>query len=424
MYGARVNYCVSTMESNSNLNQHVALQERLCSTKPGHPVLANAVGMSLKSYYYPKYLENGTENYKKTPQESAQVATCNQSMLTQKSPQPYSSQTIQASSAQTTETFQAKLHRIIKKGTPTFQLVDEGCMKLANKNLFPQEEGNCPVSRTAKQDVSLEAHQDMGEWRRVMLHGTMQLSLAWISLSATTNKSSSFPEFDLSKKKRNFGDQFNLVRRDQNLHESNNWDTLLNLKMNIRESDHESSSTSDFRTKEKFEKKPLLLKLKKIKGEECHQESESEKSPKGEISESKGEQGEEKQDSTYSHQVTSDKVALEEFDLKSCSLQTHGNRTMTDNTEILPTTTKDVDDEGPSFALDQTGIGHAKEKKTEFVASGSARSLLRKMMTKVQRNHGRLMASLLSQTNIQLCPSTGWQITDTRDAVVDLRIPD
>ncbi|GKC94752.1 hypothetical protein Tco_1160194, partial [Tanacetum coccineum] len=67
----------------------------------------------------------------------------------------------------------------------------------------------------------------------------------------------------------------------------------------------------------------LIEKYSVLPGPETIQNQESEKSPK-EIIKAKKEQGEEKQDSTYSIRST-DKVDLEEFDLKS-ALFSHMNK--------------------------------------------------------------------------------------------------
>ncbi|GJV91893.1 hypothetical protein Tco_1539706 [Tanacetum coccineum] len=72
----------------------------------------------------------------------------------------------------------------------------------------------------------------------------------------------------------------------------------------------------------------LIEKYSALPGPESIKNQESEKSPK-EIIRIKREQGEEKQDSTYSIRLT-DKVALEEFDLKS-ALFKHMNKNKTAN---------------------------------------------------------------------------------------------
>ncbi|GJT79666.1 putative ribonuclease H-like domain-containing protein [Tanacetum coccineum] len=170
----------------------------------------------------------------------------------------------------------------------------------------------------------------------------------------------------------------------------------------------------------------LIEKYSALPGPESIKNQESEKSPK-EIIRIKREQGEEKQDSTYSIRST-DKVALEEFDLKS-ALFKHMNKNKTANRnpanyhlyhalmEALiadedamdkEVTVKvknhkrkhdsddddedDDDDEGPSAGSNQDDEQSLK-KPPKSDASAS-------------KKHPAL-------------PSTGWKITDTRHVNVD-----
>ncbi|GJZ64003.1 hypothetical protein Tco_0620424 [Tanacetum coccineum] len=146
---------------------------------------------------------------------------------------------------------------------------------------------------------------------------------------------------------------------------------------------------------------------------------ESEKSPK-EIIRAKKEQDEEKQDSTYSIRST-DKVDLEEFDLKS-ALFRHMNKISTAkrNTanyrlyhalmEALITDEdamdKEVADKGRS----------TKRRRSDSAASGSA-----KPPPKADDQSSKKPRESEASASKQhpTLTSTGWQITDTREAGVD-----
>ncbi|GJY83252.1 hypothetical protein Tco_0496628 [Tanacetum coccineum] len=166
----------------------------------------------------------------------------------------------------------------------------------------------------------------------------------------------------------------------------------------------------------------LIEKYSVLPGPESVKNQESEKSPK-EIIRAKKEQDEEKQDSTYSIRST-DKVDLEEFDLKS-ALFSHMNKKKSANKNTTnyrlyhalmealiadedamdkevadkvkdhkrkhdsDDDEDDDDDEGPSAGLNHVG----SKKPRESDASAS-------------KQHPALS-------------STGWQITDTREAGVD-----
>ncbi|GJS28856.1 hypothetical protein Tco_0489476 [Tanacetum coccineum] len=176
----------------------------------------------------------------------------------------------------------------------------------------------------------------------------------------------------------------------------------------------------------------LIKKYSSLPGLESIKNQESEKSPK-EIIRIKREQGEEKQDSTYSIRST-DKVALKEFDLKS-ALFKHMNKNKNANRNPanyhlyhalmealiadedaqdkelqsrLKTTREKHDIEMKKMTmmmkalqLDHTRVGQQREEDPNLPLLGQL-SLLRKMITKAQRNHGSLMHLL--PYNIQLLP--------------------
>ncbi|GKD40764.1 hypothetical protein Tco_1260971 [Tanacetum coccineum] len=191
----------------------------------------------------------------------------------------------------------------------------------------------------------------------------------------------------------------------------------------------------------------LIEKYSALPGPESIKNQESKKSPK-EIIRIKREQGEEKQDSTYSIRST-DKVALEEFDLKS-ALFKHMNKNKTANrnpanyhlyhalmealiadedamdkevaVKVKDHKRKhdsddeedDDDDEGPSAGSNQGRS--AKRRRPESAASGSAQP-----PSKDDHQSSKKPRESDASASIQhpALTSTGWQITDTRDDVVN-----
>ncbi|GKB51651.1 hypothetical protein Tco_0902404 [Tanacetum coccineum] len=135
---------------------------------------------------------------------------------------------------------------------------------------------------------------------------------------------------------------------------------------------------------------------------------ESEKSPK-EIIRIKREQGKEKQESPYSIRSTN-KVALEEFDLKSVVNVKEPQEKKHDSDDDED----DDDDEGPSAGSNQGKS--AKRRRHDSGAFGSAQPPIKddEQSSKKPRESD---ASASKQH--PALTSTGWQITDTRDAVVD-----
>ncbi|GJX61190.1 hypothetical protein Tco_0294090 [Tanacetum coccineum] len=193
----------------------------------------------------------------------------------------------------------------------------------------------------------------------------------------------------------------------------------------------------------------LIEKYSMLPGPESIKNQESEKSPK-EIIRIKREQGDEKQDSTYSIRST-DKVAFEEFDLKSAIFK-HMNKNKTTNrnpanyhlyhalmealiadedamdkevaVKVKDHKRKhdsdddedDDDDEGPSAGSNQGRS--AKRRRPESAASGSAQPPLKdddQSLKKPQESDASTSKQHPALT------STGWQITDTRDDASMLR---
>ncbi|GJZ36941.1 hypothetical protein Tco_0583132 [Tanacetum coccineum] len=191
----------------------------------------------------------------------------------------------------------------------------------------------------------------------------------------------------------------------------------------------------------------LIEKYSELPGPESVKNQESEKSPK-EIIRIKREQGEEKQESTYSIRST-DKVALEEFDLKS-ALFKHMNKNKTANrnpanyhlyhalmealiadedamdkevaVKVKDHKRKhdsdddedDDDDEGPSAGSNQGRS--AKRRRPDSAASGSAQPPPK---DDDQSSKKPRESDASASKQHPALTSTGWQITDTRDDVVD-----
>ncbi|GJY97021.1 hypothetical protein Tco_0513931 [Tanacetum coccineum] len=121
------------------------------------PLITEAIQ---QSSYYPKYLEMVAKNTKKTPQESA-----SEQPATKRAPpkKPTTTTPVKPSKpapAPTKKPSKHKLPQKVRKGKPTFQLVDED--DEAQQESVPQEEGDDPDLELAKK-MSLEAHQEKGE---------------------------------------------------------------------------------------------------------------------------------------------------------------------------------------------------------------------------------------------------------------------
>ncbi|GJV65917.1 hypothetical protein Tco_1476745 [Tanacetum coccineum] len=178
-----------------------------------------------QSSYYPKYLEMVAENTKKTPQESASVQSATK----------------------------------LRKGKPTFQLVDED--DEAQQESVPQKEGDDPDLELAKK-MSLEVHQEKGESEGADadMERAIKLSLEPAFLpqvgkgkAIVTEEQIANSLIDLSKKKRTT-DQFILVRHDQAPHDSTTGPSSQTEDDTSEKVIPESSSTSDSeRTKSETE---------------------------------------------------------------------------------------------------------------------------------------------------------------------------
>ncbi|GJY26019.1 hypothetical protein Tco_0400745 [Tanacetum coccineum] len=191
----------------------------------------------------------------------------------------------------------------------------------------------------------------------------------------------------------------------------------------------------------------LIEKYSVLPGPESIKNQESKKSPK-EIIRIKREQGEKKQESTYTIRST-DKVALEEFDLKNALFKhMHKNRTANRNPanfhlyhalmealiadeDAMDKEVKDRvkdhkrkhdsdddedddDDEGPSAGSNQGKS--TKRRRHDSGASGSAQPPPKDDEQSSKKPQDSDASASKQHPTLT---STGWQITDTRDAVID-----
>ncbi|GKB99897.1 hypothetical protein Tco_0986034 [Tanacetum coccineum] len=226
----------------------------------GMAIHKQLITQAIQQYsYYPKYLEMVAKNTKKTPQDRASKQP---EPATKRAPPKKPTTTIRVKptmpplskqpKSQTKKPSKRKLPQKVRKGKPSFQLVDED--DEAQQESVPQGEGDDPALELAKK-MSLDAHQEKGEGEGADadIERAIKLSLDPSFLpqgqapvggvvirdpvSETTPK---LPEvvgkgkaivteeqvahslIDLSKKKRTT-DQFILVRRDQTPHDSRHW---------------------------------------------------------------------------------------------------------------------------------------------------------------------------------------------------------
>ncbi|GJT67306.1 hypothetical protein Tco_1018786 [Tanacetum coccineum] len=118
------------------------------------PLITEAIQ---QSSYYPKYLEMVAKNTKKTPQESASVQPATKRAPPKKPTTTTPVKQSKPAPAPTKKPSKHKLPQKVRKGKPTFQLVDED--DEAQQESVPQEEGDDPDLELAKK-MSLEAHQE------------------------------------------------------------------------------------------------------------------------------------------------------------------------------------------------------------------------------------------------------------------------
>ncbi|GKA73543.1 hypothetical protein Tco_0779845 [Tanacetum coccineum] len=103
------------------------------------PLITEAIQ---QSSYYPKYLEMVAQNTKKTPQESASVQPTTKRATPKKPTTTTPVKQSKPAPAPTKKPSKHKLPQKIRKGKPSFQLVDED--DEAQQESAPQEEGDDP----------------------------------------------------------------------------------------------------------------------------------------------------------------------------------------------------------------------------------------------------------------------------------------
>ncbi|GJR51656.1 hypothetical protein Tco_1402177 [Tanacetum coccineum] len=235
------------------------------------PLITEAIQ---QSSYYPKYLEMVAMNTKKTPQESASKQPATRRTPPKKPTTTTPVKQSKPAPAPTKKPSKHKLPQKVRKGKPTFQLVDED--DEAQQESVPQEEGDDPDLELAKK-MSLEAHQEKGEGEgddadmeraiKLSLDLTFmpqgQAPVGGVTIRDPVSKTSpKMPEvvgngkaivteeqvahslIDLSRKKRTM-DQFILIRRDQAPHDSTTGPSSQPEDDTSEKVIHESSSTSD-----------------------------------------------------------------------------------------------------------------------------------------------------------------------------------
>ncbi|GKB42278.1 hypothetical protein Tco_0887220, partial [Tanacetum coccineum] len=228
------------------------------------PLITEAIQ---QSSYYPKYLKMVAENTKKTPQESASMQPATKRATPKKPTTTTPVKQSKPTPSPTKKPSKRKLPQKVRRGKPTFQLVDED---------DEARQDDDPDLDLAKK-LSLEAHQEKGEeeGNDADLERAIKLSLDPTFLpqgrapvggvtirdpvSETTSKlhevvgkgkavvseeQVAHSLIDLSKKKRTT-DQFILVRRDQTPPDSTTGPSSQPEDDTSEKVIHESSSTSD-----------------------------------------------------------------------------------------------------------------------------------------------------------------------------------
>ncbi|GJQ95785.1 hypothetical protein Tco_0006924 [Tanacetum coccineum] len=144
-------------------------------------------------------IEMVAENTKKTPQESASVQSATKRATPKKHTTTTPVKQSKPAPPPTKKPSKRKLPHKVRKGKPTFQLVDED--DEAQQKSIHQEEGNDPDLELAKK-MSLEAHQEKGEGEgiqsQILLHNTAMKRDQ--SPHDSTTGPSSQPEDDTSEK--------------------------------------------------------------------------------------------------------------------------------------------------------------------------------------------------------------------------------
>ncbi|GJZ98482.1 hypothetical protein Tco_0670935, partial [Tanacetum coccineum] len=214
------------------------------------PLITEAIQ---QSSYYPKYLKMVAKNTKKTPQGSASVQPATQRATPKKPTTTTPVKQTKPAPSPTKKPSKRKLPQKIRKGKPTFHLVDEDDEAQQESN--PQEEGNDPDLELAKK-LSLETHQEKGKGEgRAPVGGVTirdPVSETTPKLHEVVGKGKAVVSeeqvahslIDMSKKKRS-SNQFILARRDQTPPDSTTGPFSQHDDDTSDKEIHESSSTSD-----------------------------------------------------------------------------------------------------------------------------------------------------------------------------------
>ncbi|GJU62433.1 ribonuclease H-like domain-containing protein [Tanacetum coccineum] len=134
------------------------------------PLITEAIQ---QSSYYPKYQKMVAENTKKTPQGSASMQPATKRATPKKPTTTTPVKQSKPAPSPTKKPSKRKLPQKIRKGKPTFHLVDEEDEAQQESN--PQEEGNDPELELAKK-LRLETHQEKGEREDKEIHESSSTS--------------------------------------------------------------------------------------------------------------------------------------------------------------------------------------------------------------------------------------------------------
>ncbi|GKA09996.1 copia protein, partial [Tanacetum coccineum] len=273
-----------TIEIVSNIQEIISLSQkvRLSNEVFGMAIPKQLITQAIQqSSYYPKYLEMVAKNTKKTPQDSASKQP---EPATKRAPpkkpttttpvKPTKPPSSKQPKSPTKKPSKRKLPQKVRKGKPSFQLVDED--DEAQQESVPQGESDDPALELAKK-MSLDAHQEKGEGEGADadIERAIKLSLDPSFLpqgrapvggvtirdpvsettpilpevvgkgkAIVTEEQVAHSLIDLSKKKRTT-DQFILVRRDQAPHDSTTGPSSQPEDDTSEKVVHESSSTTD-----------------------------------------------------------------------------------------------------------------------------------------------------------------------------------
>ncbi|GJR23044.1 retrovirus-related pol polyprotein from transposon TNT 1-94 [Tanacetum coccineum] len=227
-----------------------------------------------QSSYYPKYLEMVATNTKKTPMNSANVPTCNKARAsTEKAHNHLLSQPSKPAPAPTKKPSKHKLPQKVRKGKPTFQLVDED--DEAQQESVPQEEGDDPDLELAKK-MSLDAHQEKGEGEGSVSENNFPKLPEVVRQNGkaiVTEERVVIPMIESVKKKKNLKINLSCLA-DQSSSRFDNWDPHAQPEEDTSEKVIMNLHQHLIQNEQKVKQKPLLLKYTRpgwIKPEKAHE---------------------------------------------------------------------------------------------------------------------------------------------------------